>query len=71
MQVARFAPRVTRVVLTTVGLIAVLGSRPEPRDPAHAPASPFAARTLMALRRWLPDRAFDGFLRTQFPSPAA
>jgi NAD(P)-dependent dehydrogenase (short-subunit alcohol dehydrogenase family) len=27
----------------------------------------FAARFLMGLRRWLPDRAFDGFLRTQFP----
>ena len=31
----------------------------------------FAARFLMALRRWLPDRAFDGFLRTQFPQRAA
>jgi NAD(P)-dependent dehydrogenase (short-subunit alcohol dehydrogenase family) len=30
----------------------------------------FAARSLMALRRWLPDRAFDAFLRTQFPPPA-
>jgi len=30
----------------------------------------FAARFLMALRRWLPDRAFDGFLRTQFPQRA-
>ncbi len=29
-----------------------------------------AARILMGLRRWLPDRAFDAFLRTQFPSPA-
>jgi len=28
----------------------------------------FAARFLMALRRWLPDRAFDGFLRTRFPA---
>ena len=27
----------------------------------------FAAHFLMGLRRWLPDRAFDGFLRTQFP----
>jgi NAD(P)-dependent dehydrogenase (short-subunit alcohol dehydrogenase family) len=26
-----------------------------------------AARVLMATRRWLPDRAFDAFLRTQFP----
>ena len=30
----------------------------------------FAARFMMALRRWLPDRAFDGFLRTQFPQRA-
>jgi NAD(P)-dependent dehydrogenase (short-subunit alcohol dehydrogenase family) len=29
-----------------------------------------AARVLMGLRRWLPDRAFDAFLRTQFPPPA-
>jgi len=29
-----------------------------------------AARVLMGLRRWLPDRAFDGFLRTQFPQQA-
>jgi len=28
-----------------------------------------AARVLMGLRRWLPDRAFDAFLRTQFPPP--
>ena len=31
----------------------------------------FAARFLMALHRWLPDRAFDAFLRTQFPQQAA
>jgi NAD(P)-dependent dehydrogenase (short-subunit alcohol dehydrogenase family) len=31
----------------------------------------FAAKFLMGLRRWLPDRAFDGFLRTQFPQSAA
>jgi NAD(P)-dependent dehydrogenase (short-subunit alcohol dehydrogenase family) len=30
-----------------------------------------AARILMGLRRWLPDRAFDGFLRTQFPQRAS
>jgi len=30
----------------------------------------FAAHFLMGLRRWLPDRAFDGFLRTQFPQQA-
>jgi len=29
-----------------------------------------AARALMGLRRVLPDRAFDAFLRTQFPLPA-
>jgi len=29
-----------------------------------------AARVLMGLRRVLPDRAFDAFLRTQFPQPA-
>jgi NAD(P)-dependent dehydrogenase (short-subunit alcohol dehydrogenase family) len=29
-----------------------------------------AARILMGLRRVLPDRAFDAFLRTQFPPPA-
>ena len=28
-----------------------------------------AARMLMGLRRWLPDRAFDAFLRTQFSPP--
>jgi NAD(P)-dependent dehydrogenase (short-subunit alcohol dehydrogenase family) len=28
-----------------------------------------AARFLMGMRRWLPDRAFDTFLRTQFPTP--
>jgi len=28
-----------------------------------------AAHTMMAVRRWLPDRAWDGVLRTQFPSP--
>lgn len=29
----------------------------------------FAARFLIGLRRWLPDRAFDAFLRTQFTQP--
>ena len=29
-----------------------------------------AARFLMGLRRWLPDRAFDAFLRTQFTPPS-
>jgi len=28
-----------------------------------------AARMMMGLRRWLPDRAFDAFLRTQFAPP--
>jgi len=28
-----------------------------------------AARMLIGLRRWLPDRGFDAILRTQFPSP--
>ena len=27
------------------------------------------ARLMIGLRRWLPDRAFDAFLRTQFPVP--
>lgn len=27
------------------------------------------AKLLLGLRRWLPDRTFDAFLRTQFPSP--
>jgi hypothetical protein len=27
------------------------------------------ARTLLFLRRWLPDRGFDAFLGTQFPHP--
>jgi NAD(P)-dependent dehydrogenase (short-subunit alcohol dehydrogenase family) len=30
-----------------------------------------AARLLMGLRRWMPDSAFDAFLRTQFPRPTA
>ena len=30
-----------------------------------------AARVLMGLRRWLPDRAFDAFLRTQIKPPTA
>jgi short-subunit dehydrogenase len=28
-----------------------------------------AAKLLLGLRRWLPDRGFDAMLRTQFPSP--
>jgi hypothetical protein len=29
-----------------------------------------AAKSMMFLRRWLPDRAFDGFLGTQYPRPS-
>lgn len=45
---------------------AISADRPRTRYPVTA-----AARILMGLRRWLPDRAFDGFLRTQFAPPAA
>lgn len=45
---------------------AISTSRPRTRYPVTV-----AARVLMGLRRWLPDRAFDGFLRTQFAQPAA
>ncbi len=45
---------------------AIAAERPRTRYPVT-----FAARFLMGLRRWLPDRAFDGFLRTQFPVSAA
>jgi NAD(P)-dependent dehydrogenase (short-subunit alcohol dehydrogenase family) len=41
---------------------AITASRPKTRYPVT-----FAARFLMWLRRWLPDRGFDAFLRTQFP----
>jgi len=41
---------------------AIAAERPRTRYPVT-----FAARLLMGVRRWLPDRAFDGFLRTQFP----
>jgi len=40
---------------------AITADRPRSRYPITV-----AARGLMALRRWLPDRAFDAFLRTQF-----
>jgi hypothetical protein len=43
---------------------AISASRPRTRYPITA-----AARTMMFLRRWLPDRQFDAFLRTQFPPP--
>jgi NAD(P)-dependent dehydrogenase (short-subunit alcohol dehydrogenase family) len=45
---------------------AITAPRPRTRYPVTV-----AARVLMGLRRWLPDRAFDAFLRTQFPEPAA
>ena len=45
---------------------AITARRPKARYPVTA-----AARLLMGIRRWLPDRAFDAFLRTQFPPPAA
>jgi short-subunit dehydrogenase len=44
---------------------AISAERPRTRYPVT-----LAARVLMGLRRWLPDRAFDGFLRTQFPQRA-
>jgi short-subunit dehydrogenase len=44
---------------------AITAQRPRTRYPVTA-----AARVMMALRRWLPDRAFDAFLGTQFPSRA-
>jgi NAD(P)-dependent dehydrogenase (short-subunit alcohol dehydrogenase family) len=40
---------------------AISASRPKTRYPVT-----MAARTLMALRRWLPDSAFDAFLRSQY-----
>jgi len=44
---------------------ALTASRPRTRYPVT-----LAARSLMALRRWLPDRTFDALLRTQFAPPA-
>lgn len=43
---------------------AISARRPKARYPVTV-----AARFLMGLRRWLPDRAFDGLLRTQFSPP--
>jgi NAD(P)-dependent dehydrogenase (short-subunit alcohol dehydrogenase family) len=40
---------------------AITSDRPRARYPVT-----FAARVLMRLRKWLPDRGFDAFLRTQF-----
>ncbi len=44
---------------------AITAARPRTRYPVT-----FAARFLMGVRRWLPDRAFDAMLATQFPSRA-
>jgi short-subunit dehydrogenase len=44
---------------------AITARKPKTRYPVTV-----AARFLMGLRRWLPDRAFDAFLRTQFSPPA-
>src|SRR5262249_15111439 len=41
----------------------------EAQRPATRYTVTAAARILMGLRRWLPDRAFDAFLRTQFSPP--
>ena len=43
---------------------AITVRKPRSRYPVTA-----AARLLMGLRRWMPDGAFDAFLRTQFPPP--
>jgi len=45
---------------------AISARRPRSRYPVTA-----AARVLMRLRRWLPDRGFDFFLRTQISPPSA
>jgi NAD(P)-dependent dehydrogenase (short-subunit alcohol dehydrogenase family) len=47
-------------------LRAITASRPKPRYKVTA-----AARMLMGVRRILPDRAFDAFLRTMLPTPGA
>jgi NADP-dependent 3-hydroxy acid dehydrogenase YdfG len=45
---------------------AITAKRPRPRYKVTA-----SARLIMAQRRMLPDRAWDAFLRSQFPSPGA
>jgi NAD(P)-dependent dehydrogenase (short-subunit alcohol dehydrogenase family) len=45
---------------------AISASKPRTRYPVTA-----AARMLMGLRRWLPDRAFDGMLKMQLTPPKA
>ncbi|HLK13034.1 MAG TPA: oxidoreductase [Candidatus Binatia bacterium] len=57
-----FAPGPTAVAKVIERAIA--SRRPRTRYPVT-----LAARVLMALRRWLPDRAFDVLLRAQFPPP--
>jgi NAD(P)-dependent dehydrogenase (short-subunit alcohol dehydrogenase family) len=43
---------------------AITADRPKTRYPITA-----GGHVMLALRRWLPDRAFDAFLRTQFSPP--
>lgn len=48
---------------------AVIARAIETRRPRTRYVITAGARLLLGLRRWLPDRAFDAFLRTQFPVP--
>lgn len=48
---------------------AVIARAIEARRPRTRYVITAGARLLLGLRRWLPDRAFDAFLRTQFPVP--
>ena len=48
---------------------AVIARAIEARRPRTRYVITAGARVLLGLRRWLPDRAFDAFLRTQFPVP--
>ena len=57
----RFAAEPDWQVVARVIEKAISAGRPRSRYPVTV-----AARVLMALRRWLPDRGFDAFLRTQF-----
>lgn len=54
------APEAVAVVIAR----AIAAKRPRTRYVITA-----GAHLLLGLRRWLPDRAFDAFLRTQFPVP--
>ena len=47
----------------------VIARAVEARRPRTRYVITAGARLLLGLRRWLPDRAFDAFLRTQFPVP--